>query len=194
MLLAAGPRTHMPGLWRPFGGMGVSARALQRGKGKTGVVECSGTLSSVLGKLRQGREGGRTSCFSLHCGFQQRRFHLRTSASDADELSGGNPCLDGEKPSGPVQRAPPWLREGVIDVSLLLLSTGGCNQRANTVGWCKGVCPTLQRIWVLRKGRGGCSASGVHRSEARGVGGGHFHTCLFAAPFQGTSLFILPGL
>lgn len=114
-----------------------------------------------------------------------------TSGQAPVMFSGGDPCLDGENPSRTVQRAPPWLRGGVIDVSLLLLNTGGCNQRENTRG-------LVQRIWVviweLRKGRGDCSASESHRSEARGIGGYHFHTCLFAAPFQGASLFIPPGL
>lgn len=32
MLLAAGSGTHVPGLWRPFGGMGVSGRGFTAGK------------------------------------------------------------------------------------------------------------------------------------------------------------------
>lgn len=39
--------------------------------------------------------------------------------------------------------------------------------------------------------KGGCSASEGPRSEVQGFGGGHFDTCLFAAPFQGALLFIL---
>lgn len=109
---------------------------------RRGIMECPGTLPTVLGKLRQGTEGGRRNCFTLHCGFQQQRLDLRTSASDAGELSGGNPCQD-----GPVQRAPSWLREGVIDVSFLLLSTGGCNQREHV--W------TGAKVYVLHSRRFG---------------------------------------
>lgn len=32
MLLAAGSRTHVPGWWRPLGGMGVSGRGFTAGE------------------------------------------------------------------------------------------------------------------------------------------------------------------
>lgn len=59
------------GIWIYSGGSGVNGvdcRMPGRCSGK-GIVECSRTLPTVLGKLRQGKEGGRMSCFTLHCVF-----------------------------------------------------------------------------------------------------------------------------
>lgn len=149
MVLAAGSRTHLPGLGRPFGGMGGSAGALQWGNGKRGMVECPGMLSSALGKLRQGREGGRRNCFTLHCALQQRRLDLGTSASDADELSGGNPCLHGKTPPGQFRELLPALGNAKWTFPSCYSARGAVTRHRTHVGWCKGVCPTLQCIWLF---------------------------------------------
>lgn len=151
MVLAAGSRTHLPGLGRPFGGMGGSAGAFTVGKWeeRDGGVPRDAVLSAGETEAGKGREGGRRNCFTLHCALQQRRLDLGTSASDADELSGGNPCLHGKTPPGQFREPLPALGNVKWTFPSCYSARGAVTRHRTHVGWCKGVCPTLQCIWLF---------------------------------------------